>query len=117
MTDKEKDKAINLARNMSGDFDAEEADKFAEKHADKNWIAKFRLLLQIITDKEFSLGASTWAIIAGALAYVVLPIDVIPDFIPGLGWIDDIFVLTMVTKQLSDVIDRYQEFRREQEDA
>jgi hypothetical protein len=27
------------------------------------------------------------------LVYIVSPIDAIPDFIPGVGWLDDLFVL------------------------
>lgn len=27
------------------------------------------------------------------LLYIVSPIDAIPDFIPGVGWLDDLFVL------------------------
>lgn len=34
------------------------------------------------------------AIISG-LIYLVLPVDLLPDFIPGLGYIDDISVLTI----------------------
>ena len=33
------------------------------------------------------------AILIGALAYFVLPLDVIPDFIAGLGFTDDVTVL------------------------
>lgn len=113
LTKDKKSKVINLAENMSDDFDAEKARQFSEKHSDKNWIGKFRFLLQMVTDREFSLGPATWAILAGAIAYVVLPLDFIPDFIPGLGWIDDIFVLTAVSNQLSKVIEQYRAFREE----
>lgn len=36
-----------------------------------------------------------WArsVIVGALAYFVLPTDAIPDFIPGIGYTDDLSVL------------------------
>lgn len=34
------------------------------------------------------------AIISG-LIYLVLPVDLIPDFIPGLGYIDDVSVLSI----------------------
>ncbi len=33
------------------------------------------------------------AVLIGALAYFVLPLDVIPDFIAGIGFTDDITVL------------------------
>jgi uncharacterized membrane protein YkvA (DUF1232 family) len=32
-------------------------------------------------------------VILGVLAYVVLPTDLVPDFIPGLGYADDVAVL------------------------
>ena len=36
---------------------------------------------------------SAKAILFGALAYFVLPVDLIPDFIPGIGYTDDAAVL------------------------
>ena len=30
------------------------------------------------------------ALIVGAIGYIVLPFDLIPDMIPGIGWLDDI---------------------------
>ena len=38
------------------------------------------------------------AILAGALGYLVLPIDIIPDTIAGLGWVDDVSVLGIAFK-------------------
>jgi uncharacterized membrane protein YkvA (DUF1232 family) len=31
--------------------------------------------------------------ILAAILYLVSPVDVIPDFLPGLGWLDDLVVL------------------------
>ncbi|WP_298703019.1 YkvA family protein [uncultured Veillonella sp.] len=38
------------------------------------------------------------AVIAGALGYLVLPIDVISDRIPFAGWIDDAAVIALAFK-------------------
>jgi hypothetical protein len=35
-------------------------------------------------------------ILAGML-YVVSPVDLVPDFIPGFGWVDDLVVILAVT--------------------
>lgn len=36
------------------------------------------------------------AILAGAIAYVASPIDLIPDFVPVLGQIDDLYLVALV---------------------
>lgn len=38
------------------------------------------------------------AVIAGALGYLVLPVDIVPDTIAALGWVDDIAVLGIAFK-------------------
>jgi hypothetical protein len=37
-----------------------------------------------------------WLITALALAYVICPYDIFPDFFIGLGWIDDLIILGLV---------------------
>lgn len=39
--------------------------------------------------------------IIGALLYLILPIDVVPDAIPGLGLIDDVSVILIVFREVS----------------
>jgi uncharacterized membrane protein YkvA (DUF1232 family) len=40
-------------------------------------------------------GTPRWAktTIYGALAYFILPLDALPDFLPGVGYVDDLGVL------------------------
>ncbi|MET4083472.1 uncharacterized membrane protein YkvA (DUF1232 family) [Pedobacter sp. UYP30] len=45
--------------------------------------------------------------ILGGLIYFLSPIDVIPDFIPFLGFADDIFVLNLVYRQVVKDIEKY----------
>ena len=49
---------------------------------------------------------------AAALAYFVSPIDVIPDVLGGLGWLDDLYVALLVVNSLltsvdGEVLERY----------
>ena len=39
-------------------------------------------------------------LVAGAIAYIVAPIDIIPDFIPFLGEVDDIYLLVLSVRRL-----------------
>jgi uncharacterized membrane protein YkvA (DUF1232 family) len=39
-------------------------------------------------------------LVAGAIAYIVAPIDFIPDFIPFLGEVDDIYLLVLSIRRL-----------------
>lgn len=50
------------------------------------------------------------AVIAGLL-YFISPIDLIPDFIAGLGFIDDIYILTLVYKQIAKDLEKYQSWK------
>lgn len=39
-------------------------------------------------------------LVFGAIAYIVSPIDVIPDFIPFLGEVDDVYLLILALQRL-----------------
>ena len=39
-------------------------------------------------------------LVAGAIAYIAMPLDLIPDFIPFLGEVDDVFLLVLALQRL-----------------
>lgn len=49
--------------------------------------------------------------IIGGLLYFISPLDVIPDFILGIGFIDDAFVIAYVFKKVAKEMDKYQEWK------
>ncbi|WP_228644936.1 YkvA family protein [Desulfomicrobium baculatum] len=109
MSEQKKTETLSRAAGMADDFDPEKAEAFLLKHEDKEWFSDFATLLRMLTTDGYSLSPSTWAVIAGALAYVVFPLDVIPDFIPMLGWLDDAFVLGTVIATLKNEIHHFKE--------
>lgn len=109
-TDQEK-KAQELRDKLAKDFKEEEAVEFAQTYKDKSWFEDFSILLKMFQDPDYSLSSKTKMLIMGTLAYVILPIDVVPDFIPIIGWLDDIFILGYTTKSLKDEIDTYKTLR------
>ena len=57
-----------------------------------------RLLGGLLTDMRVSMTDKL--LVAGAVAYILLPMDFIPDFIPFLGEVGDIFVLVLALQRL-----------------
>lgn len=60
--------------------------------------AYLRLLGGLLTDRRVSLVDKLF--VAGAMAYIVMPLDLIPDFIPFIGEVDDVFVLVLALQRL-----------------
>jgi len=45
-----------------------------------------------------------WWLIIGSLIYLFSPIDISPDFLPFVGWIDDGIVLTLLVTEVSQML-------------
>jgi uncharacterized membrane protein YkvA (DUF1232 family) len=50
-----------------------------------------KLFSRLVKDPRVNLAPKL--VLLGVLAYVALPIDLVPDFVPGLGQADDVAVL------------------------
>jgi uncharacterized membrane protein YkvA (DUF1232 family) len=105
-----KNKAIRL-RDSLNNLDINKAKEFLENNASQSWIDDFRLLYDMITDSRYKISGYTKSLIIGTLAYFVMPIDVISDFIPVVGWIDDMFVLSLTMKSIQDEIENYKTYK------
>ena len=57
-----------------------------------------KLLYGLITDSRVSMVDKL--LVGGAIAYIVMPLDFIPDFIPFLGEVDDVFLLVTALQRL-----------------
>jgi uncharacterized membrane protein YkvA (DUF1232 family) len=57
-----------------------------------------RLLRRLAADPELPRGVR-WRLSA-LLVYLVLPIDLIPDFIPGIGYADDAVVVALALRSV-----------------
>ncbi len=60
---------------------------------------------------------TTIVLFVGAVAYFVLPIDAIPDSIPGVGYIDDSTILNLVLVSFQADLLRYMEWKKNNPDA
>ncbi|MCR5608422.1 MAG: DUF1232 domain-containing protein [Lachnospiraceae bacterium] len=69
-------------------------------------------LVRAYVKKEYEdIPIGTIVSILGALAYILAPIDLIPDQIPVIGYIDDMAVLSICLKLVQSDIDEYLAWR------
>ena len=59
-----------------------------------------KLLWGLVSDVRVSMLDKI--LVAGAIAYIVMPIDLIPDFIPFLGEVDDVYLLVLALRRLME---------------
>ena len=102
--------SLQELQTIATSYDTQKTAVAATRHRNKSWFDDFKLLYSMMEDRRFKTQNSTKMAIGGALAYVVLPTDVVPDFIPMLGWIDDAAVLKLVMDTAKGEIQRYRQF-------
>jgi uncharacterized membrane protein YkvA (DUF1232 family) len=73
-------------------------------------IGKLALLVQMLEDQRWRLTGNDRAHVLNVLAYFVDPDDLIPDRIPGLGYLDDAIMVELVLQELRHELDAYQKF-------
>jgi uncharacterized membrane protein YkvA (DUF1232 family) len=62
------------------------------------------LLFRLLRDDRISQADK--AILAGVILYVIVPVDVIPDFIPFIGQVDDSYLVAISILRLLNRADR-----------
>lgn len=45
-----------------------------------------------------------WWVVLGTALYFLSPIDVVPDFFPIVGELDDVFLLTLLVSEVSQMV-------------
>jgi len=73
-------------------------------------LQKLRLMIDMISDLEWRLPHGETKRVLNALSYFAEPEDLIPDNIPGLGFLDDAIMIELVVRELKHEIDAYQDF-------
>ncbi|PKM77438.1 MAG: hypothetical protein CVU90_07445 [Firmicutes bacterium HGW-Firmicutes-15] len=63
-----------------------------------------KLLYRLVGDK--SVSTQEKALLLGTVAYVISPLDFLPDAIPFLGQIDDLLLVALILKRFMNSIDR-----------
>jgi uncharacterized membrane protein YkvA (DUF1232 family) len=63
-----------------------------------------RMLISLATDRDVPTAAKV--VLAAMAVYLVSPIDLVPDFIPWLGYLDDVILAAVVVDGMLNFIDR-----------
>ena len=88
------------------------ADAMAAKAPDfvRDRIARLEQLIAMLRDREWRLEGRDRVRILDALEYFVDPDDLIPDRVPGIGYLDDAIMIELVVRELAHEIEAYEDF-------
>jgi uncharacterized membrane protein YkvA (DUF1232 family) len=73
-------------------------------------LERIRTLTDMVRDAEWNLPEADKGRVLNALAYFCEPEDLIPDDVPGLGFLDDAIMVELVVRELRHEIEAYQDF-------
>lgn len=73
-------------------------------------LGNLELMIRMIRDYEWRLPKQESARVLNALAYFSEPNDLIPDHIPGLGFLDDAIMIELVGRELRHELEAYRDF-------
>lgn len=77
----------------------------------------FRLLKSYANGNYRDISLESLALIVASLVYFVMPVDALPDFIIALGLTDDAALLAWTFRSLSDELQRFSTWEKEQHPA
>jgi uncharacterized membrane protein YkvA (DUF1232 family) len=61
------------------------------------------LCLRLLTDKRVPVAER--ALVAGAIVYAIVPLDLIPDMLPFVGQVDDVYLIALTLLRLMERTD------------
>lgn len=68
-------------------------------------------MLGAVLNGSYKMSLFTTMAMLFAIGYILFPFDVVPDFIPVLGWIDDGLVFYLLLRRLSKETQRYNRYK------
>lgn len=117
-------KGIESVSNTDFDTVFDRKDQLFAKinHPDwKKYKQKIILMFQFLKDvKQKDYPETPWKTLAAMIftvLYIINPLDLIPDFIPIIGYIDDLAVFGFVLKLINKDLESYQEWKLAQEEV
>ncbi len=75
------------------------------------FIRRLKLFFGMVFDENFYPTTKNKYLILGALLYFIIPVDLVADYIPVMGFIDDALVVRTAWYAVQDEIERYLAFK------
>ena len=95
----------DAARQLIADANAGELPDFIGDR-----LATLETIINMVGDQEWQLSEADRKRVLGALVYFCDPEDLIPDHVPGLGFLDDAIYVELIIRELKAEIQSYLEF-------
>jgi uncharacterized membrane protein YkvA (DUF1232 family) len=105
---------------QSKDFGSQISDEAIARKMEKVYPAfgkileSVRVLYSLFRDAvkgNYKLHPATVAMIGGGLLYFIMPLDLIPDYIPFVGFLDDMAILTTIINSLQEELKKYRRWK------
>ena len=104
-TETDAQKITDTARTLLDEVKDSDAPEFITER-----LGSLDSLINMVHDKGWALPEEEKSRVLSALAYFSDPDDLIPDEIPGLGFLDDAIMIELVVRELKNEIDAYHDF-------
>lgn len=87
-----------------------DVDRKVESDYIRSRLGRLRILIDMLEDEGWGMKEVGQQRVLAALAYFSSPDDLIPDSVPGLGYLDDAIMVELLSRELTPEIDAYQDF-------
>ncbi len=87
-----------------------EVDERVETDYIRDRLKQLQILIDMLEDEGWGMQEVGRKRVLSALAYFNNPDDLIPDHIPGLGFLDDAIMVELLCRELKPEIDAYRDF-------
>lgn len=95
-------------------------ESFLEDKSEKlQFLDKVKLFVSMLKDhsnEKYYIDDNSLGLIIATLAYLVLPMDLVPDFIPVAGFTDDAAAFALAVQQLSSEVKSYKAWKEKQDE-